>query len=461
MTELKLYNTLSRSKEIFEPLHKNHIGMYVCGPTVYDFAHIGNARPYVIFDILYRLLKTKYKNSHQVTYVRNITDIDDKIIISAQKMGKSIEKLTQKVEKIFLEDMDALNILRPDIQPKATEHLPKMIEMIKILIQKGNAYEADGHVLFSIPSMANYGALSKPNKEELIAGARVDVASYKKDPTDFILWKPSSADQPGWESPWGRGRPGWHLECSAMAAKYLGEIFDIHAGGQDLMFPHHENEIAQSCCAHNTKIMAKTWLHNGYVIINGQKMSKSLGNFVTVHQLLAKWHGETIRMTLLSAHYRQPLDFTDAGLIQAKQNLDRFYGALKDFSPAENETESVITEALCDDLNTPKAIANLHELTNQIYKSEDSVEKIKLQQILKNSANQLGLLQLPAETWFSWTSHSAENILTEAEIDEMIQARINAKKNKDFSKADAIRATLAEKGILLEDTSSSTSWKRG
>ncbi len=456
---LKLYNTLSRQKESFEPLYDDRIGLYVCGPTVYDFAHIGNGRPYVAFDILYRLLSTLYGKTHRVTYARNLTDIDDKIIAASQKNKESIGELTERITDLFLKDMDALNILRPDTQPKATEHVDEMITMITTLVDKGHAYETQGHVCFSVKSMADYGTLSKPNEDALQAGARVEVAAYKKDPFDFVLWKPSTDNQPGWESPWGRGRPGWHIECSAMAQKYLGDVFDIHAGGQDLMFPHHENEIAQSCCANDTNLMAKTWLHNGYVIINGKKMSKSLGNFVTVHDLLEKVHGEVIRTVLMSAHYRQPLDFTDQGLVQAKQNLDRFYGALKGFDVCDAEPHPDMMAALCDDLNTPKALSILHDLANQIYKCEESSEKQNLQATLKASASVMGILTESYDTWCTWAPSSA-NSIEEAEIEALIEERIQAKKDKNYARSDEIRNTLLDQGIILEDSATGTSWKR-
>jgi cysteinyl-tRNA synthetase len=321
-----LHNTLSRRKELFKPLRPDSVGLYVCGPTVYDLAHIGNARPVVVFDVLFRLLRLQFKN---VVYVRNITDIDDKIIAAAAKNGESIEALTARTDKAFHEDMAALYALPPTAEPRATQHIDGMQRLITMLLEKGHAYVADGHVLFHVPSMPNYGRLSGHSREELIAGARVDVAPYKKDPADFVLWKPSTPEQPGWDSPWGRGRPGWHIECSAMSEAYLGETFDIHGGGIDLIFPHHENEIAQSECAHG-KPFVRTWMHNGFLIVEGEKMSKSLGNFFTVRELLAKARGEAIRLTLLSAHYRQPLDFTLDGLEQSKHALDRLYIALRD-----------------------------------------------------------------------------------------------------------------------------------
>jgi cysteinyl-tRNA synthetase len=323
---LKLYNTLTRQKEEFVPLDPTHVRMYVCGPTVYDFAHIGNARPVVVFDVLYRLLKRLYP---RVTYVRNITDVDDKIMAAAKETGEPIDGITGKFTRHYHADMAALGALPPDVEPCATGHIAEMIALVERLIARGHAYAADGHVLFSVPSMPDYGQLSRMSRDELVAGARVEVAPYKSDPADFVLWKPSAPDQPGWPSPWGRGRPGWHLECSAMSEKHLGVPFDIHGGGLDLVFPHHENEIAQSRCAHGLPAFAHYWMHNGYLTVNGEKMSKSLGNFRTVHDLLDRVSGEVIRLTLLSAHYRQPLDFSDAALDQARAALDRWYGALR------------------------------------------------------------------------------------------------------------------------------------
>src|ERR1700722_6932965 len=323
---LHLHNTLTRQKEKFEPLDPAHVRMYVCGPTVYDFAHLGNARPVVVFDVLYRLLKRHYP---RVTYVRNITDVDDKIIAKAKESGEPIDSITKRTTQAYHEDMAALNALPPDIEPRATQHIPQMIALIEKLIAKKHAYVAEGHVLFNVPSMKNYGELSRRSRDELIAGARVDVAPYKKDAADFVLWKPSEPDQVGWESPWGRGRPGWHIECSAMGEAHLGETFDIHGGGLDLIFPHHENEIAQSSCAHNGAPLAKIWMHNGFLNIDKDKMSKSLGNFFTVRQLLAKAPGEALRLALLSGHYRQPLDFSPEALEVAKGTLDRWYGALR------------------------------------------------------------------------------------------------------------------------------------
>ena len=355
---LVIYNTLSRDKEPFAPLDAGHVRLYVCGPTVYDYVHIGNARPVVVFDVLYRLLKRRYP---RVTYVRNITDIDDRIMVRAADNGETIEALTSRTGGAYQSDMLRLGALAPDVEPRATQYVAEMVAMIQRLVDNGHAYAAEGHVLFSVPSMSDYGRLSRRTRDELIAGARVEVAPYKKDPADFVLWKPSTDNQPGWPSPWGRGRPGWHIECSAMSARHLGETFDIHAGGLDLIFPHHENEIAQSRSAFGHAIMAKYWMHNGFLNISGEKMSKSLGNFFTVHELLDQHPAEAIRLLLLTAHYRQPLDFTHEGLTQAKATLDRWYGALrgKDAKPSSAVPQSV-EDALSDDLNTPLAISAIH-----------------------------------------------------------------------------------------------------
>ncbi|MDH5187912.1 MAG: cysteine--tRNA ligase, partial [Rhodospirillaceae bacterium] len=417
---IKLYNTLTRTKDKLQPLDPKNVRMYVCGPTVYDFAHIGNARPVVVFDVLARLLRHAFGNEH-VTYVRNITDVDDKIINRANETGEDISVITTKTEKAFHDDMTALGAIPPDIEPKATEHIPEMIELIKTLITKGNAYEAEGHVLFSVSSFAEYGKLSGRNRDEMIAGARVEVAPYKKDPADFVLWKPSADDQPGWESPWGpnngRGRPGWHLECSAMSEKHLGKTFDIHGGGQDLIFPHHENEIAQSCSAHATKIMAQIWMHNGYLMSEGEKMSKSLGNFYTVHDLLKEFPGEAIRLALLKTHYRQPLDFRKDAIRDAKKELDEFYLALRNAGNDEQSPKVMPDEtlnALGDDLNTPKALAILFDLKTKL-NTADANDKALIRAQLLASAKLLGLLQADPQTWLRGTSTSG---LSDDEIEQ-------------------------------------------
>jgi cysteinyl-tRNA synthetase len=458
---LRLYNTLTRKKEDFVPLDGGHVRMYVCGPTVYDRAHIGNARPVVVFDVLYRLLQASYP---KVTYCRNITDVDDKIIAAAVEKDIAIEQLTVETTKTFHEDMAALGALPPDVEPRATDHIPQMIAMIECLIERGNAYEADGHVLFSVPSMAGYGRLAKRDRREMIAGARVEVAPYKTDPADFVLWKPSDTDQPGWDSPWGRGRPGWHIECSAMSKAHLGESFDIHGGGLDLVFPHHENEIAQSSCAHGGKPFAGYWVHNGYLTVNGEKMSKSLGNFFTVHDLLDKAPGEAIRFYLLGTHYRQPLDWTLDGLAEARHVLDRFYGALREVSGVEasrvDEIPAKVRAALEDDLNTPLAIAALHEIAGALNKAGDEAQKAGLKGELIAGGAALGLLCHDPEAWFKGETGACVEGIGEAEIEDLIAQRAQARVNKDFAEADRIRDGLAEKGVVLEDKADGTIWRR-
>ena len=440
---LRIYNTLTKKKEEFKPLDPAHVKMYVCGPTVYNYAHVGNARPVVVFDLLARLLRHDYP---KLTYARNITDIDDKIIEAARESGEDISAITEKYTRIYEEDMGALNAELPDERPKATQYIPQMIRMVETLIDKGHAYEADGHVLFNVPSMENYGELSNRTLDELIAGARVEVASYKKDPTDFVLWKPSADDQPGWDSPWGRGRPGWHLECSCMIEDVLGETIDIHGGGLDLIFPHHENEIAQSRCAHDGAPLANYWMHNGYLTVEGEKMSKSLGNFITVHELLEEGvKGEAIRMALLSAHYRQPLDFSRSGIEQAKKQLDRWYRLTEGVEASEADIPEEFLAALRDDLNTPKAIAVL----NALAKEEKAAE-------LKAAANLFGLLLDP--DWFK--VEVAEGAISDEDIQTLIVERADAKKNKDFARADQIRDELAAEGIILKDGPDGTTWER-
>ena len=456
---LDLYNTLTRRKERFEPLRPDHVGMYVCGPTVYDTAHIGNARPVVVFDLLFRLLTRLYP---AVTYVRNITDVDDKIIDRARDSGEPIDALTARTTDLFHADMDALNALRPTIEPRATQHIGQMIALIATLIERGNAYAAEGHVLFSVPSMPSYGQLSRRSLEDMIAGARVEVAPYKRDASDFVLWKPSTPDQPGWDSPWGRGRPGWHIECSAMAKEHLGATFDIHGGGLDLIFPHHENEIAQSCCANGTDRLARTWVHNGFVTVEGEKMSKSLGNFFTVHDLLDEFPGEAIRLTLLSAHYRQPLDFTREGIRQAKGALDRWYQALRgEPVPAAGELPFDVLAALEDDLNSPLAIAHLHELATAVNKAKSDAEKAAAKGALLAAGRQLGLLQQDPEAWFRWAPAGGTEGLSDADVEQLIADRKAARAAKNFAEADRIRKELADKGIVLEDGPQGTTWKRG
>jgi len=480
---LQIYDTMTRAKVAFEPLDPGDVRFYVCGPTVYDLAHIGNARPVVVFDVLFRLLRHLYGPDH-VTYARNITDVDDKIIAAAQETGEPIDAITARTTEAFHADMAALGALEPSIEPRATGHIPQMIAMIETLIERGHAYAADGHVLFSVPSMPDYGRLSRHSLDELVAGARVEVAPYKRDATDFVLWKPSTNDQPGWDSPWGFGRPGWHIECSAMSAEHLGAEFDIHGGGQDLIFPHHENEIAQSRCADPEAGFARYWMHNGYVVAGGEKMSKSLGNFFTVRQLLEEgWPGEAIRLTLLSAHYRQPLDFTREKLKESKAQLDRLYGALRGHSLEELDHSGLVgsgdpvqTAALENDLNTPDALRYLHLQAGEVNKAFEPSLKLHNKRSLRKSAWLLGLLQNDPETWFktgvrievpvdhlTMTDYppGVEAGLSESEIESQIAARVAAREAKDFAEADRIRDALADQGIVLEDGAGGTTWRRG
>ncbi len=458
---LQLYNTLARAKQDFEPLIPGHVRMYVCGPTVYDFAHIGNARPVVVFDVLFRLLRHLY-GAEAVTYARNITDVDDKIIARAAENGESIDNLTVRTTEAFHQDMGALGALPPSLEPRATEHIYRMIDMIERLVDEDYAYAAEGHVLFHVPAMHDYGELSRRSRDDQVAGARVEVAPYKKDPADFVLWKPSSDGDPGWESPWGRGRPGWHIECSAMASQHLGETFDIHGGGLDLVFPHHENEIAQSRCAQNTPFMARFWMHNGYVVVNGEKMSKSLGNFFTVRQLLEEgFPGEAIRLALLSGHYRQPLDVTREKITEAKAQLDRLYGALrraKSLQRAEDTISHGVVAALSDDINTPEALARLHALAHELNTQGDPEQAALTKAALLDSGYLLGLLQQDPEDWFRGSA-DGEGPSPE-EIETLIAARKAARQAKDFAEADRIRDTLAEQGVLLEDGPQGTTWRR-
>ena len=454
---IHLYNTLTREKEVFAPLDPKNVRLYVCGPTVYDFAHIGNARPVVVFDTLFRLLRHTYGAAH-VTYVRNITDIDDKIMEAAKESGETIAQVTTRTAKAYHDDMGALGALAPTKEPRATEFVPQMVALMEVLVAKGFAYAAEGHVLFNVPAMPDYGRLSRRSLDDMIAGARVEVAPYKKHPADFVLWKPSTPDQPGWDSPWGRGRPGWHIECSAMSGTLLGQVFDIHGGGIDLIFPHHENEIAQSRCAHGTPLMARVWMHNGFVQVNGQKMSKSLGNYFTVHELLEEGHrGEAIRLALLSSHYRQPTDITLDGIKEAKAQLDRFYGALQKHADvaAEPEAPMHLLAALADDLNTPLAIAEMHELLSRLNKAGDGAEIRKAKSALLAGGQLLGLLQSEPTAWLR-----AADGVDAAAIEAQIEARKAARKARNFAEADRIRDTLAAQGIILEDGPQGTSWKR-
>ncbi len=463
---LRIHDTLSREKSAFEPYDSENVRMYVCGPTVYDSAHIGNARPVVVFDVLYRLLRYTYGTDH-VKYVRNITDVDDKIMTAAKANKEDIESLTKRTEDAFHADMAALGALEPDVEPRATQHIPEMLDLVAVLMESGHAYEAEDHVLFEIGSMPEYGQLSRHSRAELIAGARVEVAPYKKDPADFVLWKPSEASQPGWDSPWGRGRPGWHLECSAMSEKHLRVPFDIHGGGQDLIFPHHENEIAQSRCAHDGGPFAKYWMHNGYLVVEGEKMSKSKGNFFTVRDLLGEFPGEAIRLTLLQTHYRQPLDFTRDGLAQAKATLDRLYTALRhadgaeapEFDPSVADPPADVIAALNDDLNTPQALAHLHELAGALNKTADAAEQGRLKSAILAAGGLMGVLGADPEAWFQQET-GAEGDANALEIEASIQRRDAARAAKDFAEADRVRDELAAQGVVLEDGPDGTTWKR-
>ncbi len=454
---IRIYNTLSREKETFVPLDQERVTVYACGPTVYNFAHIGNARPAVIFDLLYRVLARRFPN---VIYARNITDVDDKINAAAAAEGVSIDVITRRYADAYHADMAALGVGRPTVEPRATEHIDAIIAMIERLIDKGHAYEAEGHVLFNVDNFPEYGQLSRRDRREMIAGARVEIAPYKKHPGDFVLWKPSSDDLPGWDSPWGRGRPGWHIECSAMSAAHLGKVIDIHAGGQDLVFPHHENEIAQSRCAHGTDTFARYWMHNGFVTVEKRKMSKSLGNTLIVHELLKQWPGEALRYLLLSAHYRQPLDWSETALEQAQSTLDRLYGLLRDYPPATSsdtvEVDPAVTAALEDDLNTPTALAALNGLARQLSTAE-AVERPALAARLRATGALVGLLQQAPSAWFSQRQVDVE--LDEAAIMQLIEQRQQARQARDFAEADRIRDDLAARGIVIKDGPEGTNWE--
>ena len=451
-----LYNSLTGKKEEFSPIDESNIRMYVCGPTVYNYVHIGNARPAVVFDTLVRVLRANYE---KVTYVSNITDIDDKIIDAAAAQKVPIFEITQKYTDIYNQNMEALGVQAPDIQPKATEYLPEMIELIEQLIEKGFAYEKDGHVMFHVLAYEKYGALSKRNRDEQIAGSRVEIAPYKKDPADFILWKPSDSEQPGWDSPWGFGRPGWHTECSAMTEKNLGLPFDIHGGGRDLIFPHHENEIAQSCCAsgdvNDPQSFSKYWIHNGFVTVEGEKMSKSIGNVILVKDLINQYDGEVIRLALLSSHYRQSFDWNAKIIHQAQVLLDKLYKALLDLSDenVDTKTNEEFLNFLNDDLNTPGAITFLNKKIKEY--TAGVINKKDFKQILLFASKTLGILNNNPEDWF----RAKSNDLDEEEINSLIEKRKMAKANKDFKTADAIRDQLKEMGVEIMDSAEGTTWK--
>ena len=455
---LQLHDTLQGKKVSFEPLIEGEVTMYLCGPTVYNYAHIGNARPAVVFDLLARLLRRRYK----LTFARNITDVDDKINAASIEAGKPIDEITARFIEAYNEDMGELGVKPPDIEPRATQHISEMIAMIKILIEKGFAYLAEGHVLFDVSSYKKYGALSKRDLREMIAGARVEVAPYKRAAHDFVLWKPSTAELPGWDSPWGRGRPGWHIECSAMAKKHLGETIDIHAGGQDLVFPHHENESAQSCCAHDGAPFARYWLHNGFLSLDQTKMSKSLGNVLLVHDLVKTVPGEVIRLALLSAHYRQPLDWSAATLASARRMLDRLYGAVRGIvvsskARAAADIPEALLAALEDDLNTPKALAELFGLARALNKTTDEATRQELAAQIYACGDLIGVLGDDPESWFAG---QAEGEMSAAEIAALIAKREGARAARDFEIADAVRDQLAAAGISIEDGDGGTSWRR-
>lgn len=468
MPPITLYNTLTRSKSVFQPIDPDHVRLYVCGPTVYDLAHIGNARPVVVFDVLYRLLQTRYA---KVTYVRNVTDVDDKINAAAHEQGVTIREITERTLKAYHEDMAALQALPPTHEPRATEHMPQMIHMIERLIERGHAYAQNDHVYFDTQSFAKYGRLSNKQLDQLKAGARIDISEDKRHAADFVLWKPSQSHEPGWESPFGFGRPGWHIECSAMSAEYLGETFDIHGGGIDLVFPHHENEIAQSCCAHGNDAMAHVWMHNGHVMVDGAKMSKSLGNVLIVHDVLKTYSGEVLRYALLSSHYRQPLDLTHSVFQQAKASLDKLYRVLGGgFTDTEISGGAAIPDAvheivhkaeaaLCDDLNTPLYFSYMHQIVSLFHSERDPAVQGSLAHALLSLGNAVGLLQHAPKAWFEGGDRAQDGPSDDA-IEALIQARRDARAQRDFKQSDVIRDQLKDMGIVLEDGPTGTTWRR-
>ncbi len=456
---LLLYNTLKREKETFIPQDPERVTMYACGPTVYNYAHIGNARPAVIFDLLYRLLRLRYP---QVVYARNITDVDDKINAAAAEQQVPIDVISARFIDAYHEDMAALGVGLPTIEPRATEHIPVMIGMIEALVRSGHAYASDGHVLFSIDSYPEYGRLSGRDRNEMLDGARIEVSDIKRHPGDFVLWKPSVAPQPGWDSPWGWGRPGWHLECSAMSAHHLGETIDIHGGGQDLVFPHHENEIAQSVCAHQGREFARYWLHNGFVTVDKSKMSKSLGNTLVVHELLQQHRGETLRYLLLSAHYRQPLDWSEAAVQRCRRTLNRVYGVLRDanakfgpLAPAASPSAPLLA-ALADDINTPEALAELNQLARRLANAADAGSAREAGGLLLAGGELMGLFRQDPEAWLTGDTSG----LDDARIEGLIEERNQARQARDFARADQIRNELQAMGVTLEDVPDGTRWRR-
>jgi len=450
--DLKLYDTLTREKRTFRPLDPARVRVYACGPTIYDFVHIGNGRMAIVFDVLFRLLRHRYGPEH-VIYARNVTDVDDKINARAAERGIAIRDLTEETYNYYQEDVSALGCLPPTIEPRATDHIAEMKALIERLVAEGHAYVAEEHVLFSVPSMPEYGQLSKRPLDEMIAGARVDVAPYKRDPMDFVLWKPSKSGEPSWPSPSGinaPGRPGWHIECSAMSWKHLGEVFDIHGGGIDLVFPHHENEIAQSRSAFHTPVMANFWMHNGFLQVEGEKMSKSLGNFVTIREMLQEWPGEAIRLAMLQTHYRQPINWTETGLRDAKRTLDHWYQLTATASAGVMCSD--VLDALHDDLNTPKALAALHELRGEAAKGSQGAAAS-----LKASAQLLGLLQNSVAEWSAWRPASVA--IDAGEIENLVAARTAARVRKDWTESDRIRDKLAAMGIVVKDSKDGTTWE--
>ena len=449
---LHLYDTSSKSKRLFEPIDSSNIRMYVCGPTVYDYPHVGNARPIIVFDILFRVLQHVY-GEKSVTYVRNITDVDDKIIATAKENNEEVYNLTERTISYFHDDTNYIGTLSPTVEPKATEHISEMIHMIETLIKKEIAYESEGNVLFSTRKFNNYGKLSGKNLEDLIAGARVETESFKIDPSDFVLWKPSKDGEPQWDSPWGKGRPGWHIECSAMSNKYLGNNFDIHGGGQDLIFPHHENEIAQSECAHG-EIFSNYWVHNGFVTVEGNKMAKSEGNFVTVNQLKDRYQGEVIRLTMMLTHYRQPLNWTEENLKESKKILDKWYGFISTLETNDLNSKDISNEvlkSLYDDINTPQAIAALHKIFKDCKDSDQNSIDLFL-----NSAQFIGLMNNNPSEWLNWDKESSIN---EEQLEILIQKRDEARSEGKYEEADKIRGKIENMGIILEDKDGKTSWR--
>ena len=453
---LRLHNNLTRQVETFVPMDPARPTLYLCGPTVYNYVHIGNARGPVVFGVLAALLRRRFGG---LRYARNITDIDDKINAAAKELGVPISTITDKYAAAYREDMAGLGVVPQDLQPEATAHVPHIVAMIERLIEAGHAYAAEGHVLFAVATFPDYGKLSRRDPEEMLAGARVEVAPYKRDPGEFVLWKPTTDDLPGWESPWGRGRPGWHIECSAMIEAIFGDTIDIHAGGVDLQFPHHENEIAQSECAHGGKIFARFWLHNGMLNFGGAKMSKSVGNVERVHELLKQHPPEALRYALLSAHYRQPLEWSDSLIEQSVRTLDRLYGTLRDLADiqAEAEIPAVVETALDDDVNTPQALAELARIASEARKAVVPEDKVRLKSELLGAGLTLGLLQQDAADWFG----RGASVDDDARIQALIDERNTAKNNRDFARSDAIRDQLAAEGVLLEDTAQGVRWKRG